>query len=90
MGNLLMGLPIFVKMYLEYSVNLIKIIQLKKGGLLMKQTILLVLTIIFIALTLGGVIYVLMNHGTVSAGHAVVPMVFALSFGNWYRQLKKK
>ena len=56
----------------------------------MKQTILLVLTIIFIALTLGGVIYVLMNHGTVSAGHAVVPMVFALSFGNWYRQLKKK
>ena len=56
----------------------------------MKQTILLVLTIIFIALTLGGVIYVLMNHGTVSAGHAAVPMVFALSFGNWYHQLKKK
>ena len=56
----------------------------------MKQTILLVLTIIFIALTLGGVIYVLMNHGTVSAGYAVIPMVFALTFGNWYRQLKEK
>ena len=56
----------------------------------MKQTILLVLTIIFIALTLGGAIYVLMNHGTVNAGYAVGPMVFALAFGNWYRQLKKK
>lgn len=23
-------------------------------------------------------------------GYAVVPMVFALAFGSWYRQLKKK
>lgn len=56
----------------------------------MKQTILLVLTIIFIVLTLGGAIYVLMNHGAVNAGYAVVPMVLVLAFGSWYRQLKKK
>ena len=56
----------------------------------MKQTILLGFTVIFIALTLGGAIYVLMNHGAANAGYAVVPMVFALAFGNWYRQLKKK
>lgn len=56
----------------------------------MKQTILFVLTIIFIALTFCGAIYVLMNHGAVNAGYAVVPMVFALAFGSWYRQLKRK
>lgn len=67
-----------------------KLFSVTKGGLLMKQAILFVLTIIFIALTFCGAIYVLMNHGAVNAGYAVVPMVFALAFGSWYRQLKKK
>ncbi len=55
----------------------------------MKEKILLVLTIIFITTTFFGSTYVLINHGTVSAGYAVVPMVFALAFGTWYRQSKK-
>lgn len=55
----------------------------------MKKNILLVLTIIFIALTLLGAAYVLMNHGTVNAGYAVVPMVFVLVFWGWYRKIKK-
>ncbi len=56
----------------------------------MKQMILLALTIIFITLTFLGAIHVLMNHGEVNAGYAVVPMVLVLGFGNWYRQLKDK
>lgn len=48
------------------------------------------LAIIFILLTLLGAAYVLFNRGTVNAGYAVVPMVFALAFGEWYRQIKKE
>lgn len=56
----------------------------------MKKNILLVLTIIFIILTFWSVAYVLKNHGTVSAGYAVVHMVFGLTFGGWFRQIKKQ
>ncbi len=54
------------------------------------KNILLVLTITFIILTFLGAAYVLMNHGTVTAGYIVVPMVFGLAFGGWYYQFKKK
>ena len=53
----------------------------------MKKKILLVITIIFSVLTFLGAGYVLINHGTVSAGYAVVPMVFGIVFGQWYRKL---
>ena len=53
----------------------------------MKKKMLLVTTFVFIVLTLFGVGYVLINHGTVSAGYAVVPMVFGIVFGQWYRKL---
>ena len=38
-----------------------------------------ILAVLFSALTFGGATYVLMNHGRVSAGYAVIPMVFAVA-----------
>ncbi|MCI8342093.1 MAG: hypothetical protein HFE62_02605 [Firmicutes bacterium] len=38
-----------------------------------------ILNIVFIVLTVVGAIYVLLSHGSVNAGYAVVPMVFALA-----------
>lgn len=55
----------------------------------MKKNILLALAVIFIILTFLGVLYVLLNHGTHSAGYAVVPMIFALTFWEWYRKIKQ-
>ena len=54
----------------------------------MKKNILLAFAVIFIILTFLGVLYVLLNSGTQSAGYAVVPMLFALVFGDWYRRIK--
>lgn len=53
----------------------------------MKKKILLTATFIFIVLTFLGAGYVLINHGTVSAGYAVIPMVWGIVFGQWYRKL---
>ena len=50
------------------------------------KTLTLVLSIIFIVLTFAGAGYVLLNEGKVNAGHAVVPMVFALASVWLYRQ----
>lgn len=41
-------------------------------------------------ITFVGAGYVLMNHGQVNAGSAVVPMVFAMAFLGIYRNIKKK
>lgn len=46
-------------------------------GMLMK-TLVLVLGVIFIVLTFIGAAYVIANHGNVSAGYAVIPMLGAL------------
>ena len=54
----------------------------------MKKNILLALAVIFAILTFLGVIYVLLNHGTLSAGYAVVPMTFTLAFWEWHRKIK--
>ncbi len=45
----------------------------------------LVLCIIFTLLTFAGAGYVLYNDGGVNAGYAVIPMVFALASGAFYR-----
>lgn len=47
-----------------------------------------ILSIIFIFLTFLGAGYVLLNHGTVNAGYALIPMVFALASIAFYRQKK--
>lgn len=48
----------------------------------------LALGIIFTILTLTGSVYVLYNKGQVSAGYAVVPMVFAVTCLSFYRKNK--
>lgn len=53
----------------------------------MKRTA-LVLSIIFIILTLVGAGYVLLNGGKVNAGYAVIPMVFAVTSIAFYRGKK--
>ncbi len=46
----------------------------------MIKKLFLVLSILFIFFTFAGAGYVLLHDGTVSAGYACVPMVFALTF----------
>lgn len=53
----------------------------------MKKKMVLIFFILFTVLTFAGVIYVLRNHGTVSAGYAVVPSIWSLICGMWYRKL---
>lgn len=47
-----------------------------------------ILSIIFVILTFVGAGYIWYHHGTVSAGYAVVPMLFALVSILFYRQKK--
>ena len=54
------------------------------------KRLLLVLSVVFIVLTFVGAILVLTSNGTVNAGNAVVPMVFALVCSAGYRVLKNK
>lgn len=56
-----------------------------EGRKIMK-TVYLILAIIFTLLTFIGAGYVLMNHGTVNAGYACVPMVLAIAFLSLYRK----
>ena len=48
----------------------------------------LLLSIIFLILTLMGAAYVLYSGGAVNAGYAVIPMVFALASISFYRSRK--
>ena len=50
----------------------------------------LIISIIFTILTFIGAGYVLLNHGKVNAGYAVVPMCFSLAFLSLYCGQKKK
>ncbi|MCM1536587.1 MAG: hypothetical protein NC126_11765 [Clostridium sp.] len=45
-------------------------------------------SIIFTILTFVGAAYVLYNRGSVNAGYAVIPMVFALASITFYRSRK--
>lgn len=49
----------------------------------------LVLSIFFIILTFVGAFYVITNDGKVSAGYAVIPMIFAIAFMTDYRRKTK-
>ncbi len=51
----------------------------------MKKTA-LILGIIFLVLTLTGGCYVLLNHGRVNAGYAVIPGVWAVICFSYYRR----
>lgn len=54
------------------------------------KKVFLILSIIFIALTFVGAGYVLLNKGTVNAGYACVPMIFALALTVAYRSKRTK
>lgn len=50
----------------------------------------LIISILFMVLTFVGAGYVLINHGQVNAGYAVIPMCFFLLFANISIALKKR
>lgn len=52
------------------------------------KKIVFLLCAIFIIMTFAGAGYVLFNKGSVNAGYAAIPMVFALAGIVFYRQLK--
>ena len=47
------------------------------------------LTFIFVALTFAGAAYVIVNHGAVSAGCAVIPGLWAVIFSGLATKSKK-
>lgn len=55
----------------------------------LKKRIFLVFTILFVILTFIGAGYVLYNKGVVNAGYSVIPMLFGLMCGMFYRNSKK-
>ncbi len=61
----------------------------------MKKLVLLKIVTLFISIAFAilafiGAVYVLLNHGQVNAGYAVIPMLFCYAFINIYNVLKKK
>lgn len=57
-------------------------------GIIMKRTA-LILGIIFLVLTFAGAGYVLMNHGQVNAGYAVIPALWTVICLGVYRSKKE-
>lgn len=45
-----------------------------------------ILAILFTILTFVGLFYVLINHGQVNAGYAVVPMIIAIFFLEFFKK----
>ena len=54
------------------------------------KTFALIMSIIFMILTFVGAGYVLLNHGLVNAGYAVIPMCFCFVFVGVFSDQKKK
>ena len=52
------------------------------------KKIFFILSIFFTILTFAGAIYVLIKHGVVNAGYAVVPMALSLACSSFYRSYK--
>jgi len=54
------------------------------------KKVLLLLSVLFTALTFVGAFYVISNGGRPNAGHAAVPMVMAIACMQWYKAFKNK
>lgn len=54
------------------------------------KNFLLILSVFFIVLLFVGIIFVLKSNGTINAGYAVIPMLFALASLVGYRTYKNK
>lgn len=59
------------------------------GGIFMKKAT-LILGIIFGILTFAGGIYVIGNHGQVSAGYAAIPGIWTVICFGFYRSKKRE
>ena len=84
-GILVNGL--FTLVLLAFCI-VIKIILIENMELMKKAA--LISGIIFLVLTFTGGGYVLMNHGQVNAGYAVVPGIWAVICFGYYRSRKQK
>lgn len=58
------------------------------GGMIMRK-VALILGIIFLILTFVGGGYVLINHGQVNAGYAVIPLIWTMICFGYYRKKKE-
>lgn len=58
------------------------------GGLIMSK-LALIMGIIFLILTFVGGGYVIINHGQVNAGYAVIPSLFTIICLGYYRKKKE-
>ncbi len=65
---------------------IVKVFLIEKIGLMKKTA--LIAGIIFLVLTFIGGVYVLINHGQVNAGYAVVPGIWAIICFGYYRRGK--
>lgn len=63
---------------------------MKKVNLTTKAKIYFIIAIIFTILTFAGAFYVISNNGEVSAGYAVVPMVFGITFSSFFHQARNE
>ncbi len=52
------------------------------------KKIVLILCIIFLILTFAGACYVIINHGQVNAGYAVIPALWSIICFGFYRRIK--
>ena len=65
---------------------IIKVVLIKNIGAMKKAA--LILGIIFLFLTFTGGGYVLVNHGQVNAGYAIIPGIWAIICFGYYRSKK--
>ena len=65
---------------------IIKVVLIKNVGAMKKAA--LILGIIFLSLTFTGGGYVLVNHGQVNAGYAIIPGIWAIICFGYYQSKK--
>lgn len=65
-----------------------KVIYRGKAKIIVKRTA-LIMGIIFLVLTFAGGGYVLINHGQVNAGYAVIPGLWTVLCFGYYRKKKE-
>ena len=65
---------------------IIKVVLIKNIGAMKKAALILGIVFLFLTFTGGG--YVLVNHGQVNAGYAIIPGIWAIICFGYYRSKK--
>ena len=65
---------------------IIKVVLIKNIGAMKKAALILGIVFLFLTFTGGG--YVLVNHGKVNAGYAIIPGIWAIICFGYYRSKK--